>query len=183
MALYNTTYDAANTAVRAFLTKIGEYYLERPFNTGSGLAKQDWMKIRDEIFEGSCAYCGTSGVKLQMDHLIMFNRQEFGLHHPGNIVPACSSCNKRTKDKNGKYNSWENHLSIICERNNTKNHFFDRWKRIKQHIDEGEFAYPKLTEREYKAIKIIANNLYDRIKTEFEASIELYQELDKEFIK
>ena len=70
MALYNTAYDAANTAVRAFLTKIGEYYLDRSFNTSSGLAKQDWIKIRDEIFEGSCAYCGDSGVKLQMDHLI-----------------------------------------------------------------------------------------------------------------
>ncbi len=183
MALYNTPYDAANTAVRAFLTKIGEYYLERSFNTSSGLAKKDWLKIRDEIFEGCCAYCGVSGVKLQMDHLIMFNRQEFGLHHPGNIAPACSPCNKRTKNNNRKYNSWENHLSIICERNKSKEQFFDRWKRIKQHIDEGDFAYPKLTEGESKAIKIIASNLYERIKTEFESSIELYQELDKEFIK
>lgn len=183
MALYNTAYDASNTAVRAFLTKIGEYYLGRSFNTRSGLAKQDWLKIRDEFFGRCCAYCGISSVKLQMDHLIMFNRQEFGLHHPGNIVPACTSCNKRTKDNNGNYNSWENHLSIICERNNSKNQFFDRWKRIKQHIDEGEYAYPKLTEGENKAIKIIANNLYERMKTEFEASIDLYKELDKEFIK
>ena len=51
MASYNTQYDAANTAVRAFLTRIGEYYLKRSFNTaGKGIAKNDWIKIKDEIF-------------------------------------------------------------------------------------------------------------------------------------
>ncbi len=34
-------------------------------------------------------------IKLQIEHLIMFNRQEFGLHHPGNVVPVCSNCNNR----------------------------------------------------------------------------------------
>ena len=36
MAIYNTASDAANTAVRAFLTKVGEFYLGRTFNTGTG---------------------------------------------------------------------------------------------------------------------------------------------------
>ena len=36
MAIYNTPADAANTAVRAFLTKVGEFYLDRSFNTASG---------------------------------------------------------------------------------------------------------------------------------------------------
>ena len=35
MAIYNTASDYANTAIRAFLTKVGEYYLDK-FNTGSG---------------------------------------------------------------------------------------------------------------------------------------------------
>lgn len=42
MSIYNTASDASNTAVRAFLTKLGEYYLERSFNTSSGQGKQDW---------------------------------------------------------------------------------------------------------------------------------------------
>ena len=45
MALYNTTLDAANTAVRAFLTRVGEYYLGHSFNTGSGKGKLIWDTI------------------------------------------------------------------------------------------------------------------------------------------
>lgn len=181
MALYNTYADAANTAVRAFLTEIGEYYLERSFNTGAGKAKNDWDIIRDETFSGGCAYCGRSDVKLQMDHLIMFNRTEFGLHHPGNIVPSCKECNSRSKKEDGAYNTWEEHLSYICERNNQKEQFYDRWNRIKKHINEGKYKYPKLSVEEEKAIQIIANNLYDCIKKEFNNAIKLYEELGKAF--
>ncbi len=45
MAIYNTASDTANTAVRAFLTKVGEFYLGRSFNTGSGKGKADWERI------------------------------------------------------------------------------------------------------------------------------------------
>ncbi|MCH8032460.1 MAG: HNH endonuclease [Bacteroidetes bacterium] len=183
MASHNTVFDAANTAVRAFLTKLGEYYLGRNYNTGSGRAKVEWEKIREIIFEGRCAYCGKRDSKLQVDHLIMFNRTQFGLHHPGNIVPSCSKCNNRSKHSSGSYNNWEDHLSFICERNEEPHKFHERWKKIKLHITEGEFAYPKLTEEEIKAIRIIANDLYESIKTEFYHSIELYKELDSAFSK
>lgn len=36
MAVYNTASDSANTVVRAFLTKLGDYYLDHLFNTVSG---------------------------------------------------------------------------------------------------------------------------------------------------
>lgn len=39
MAIYNTPFDAANTAARSFLTSVGEFYLGRSFNTGSGPGK------------------------------------------------------------------------------------------------------------------------------------------------
>jgi len=42
MAKYNTYSDAANTAVRAFLTQVGEHYLGEKFNTGSGSGKKTW---------------------------------------------------------------------------------------------------------------------------------------------
>lgn len=89
MSIYNTTFDSANTAVRAFLTKVGEYYLGRSFNTSSGQAKKDWLIIKNEVFNSKCAYCGQQTDALQMEHLIMFNKIEYGLHHPGNIVPCC----------------------------------------------------------------------------------------------
>ncbi|MBK8090105.1 MAG: HNH endonuclease [Chitinophagaceae bacterium] len=183
MAVYNTQADAANTAVRAFLTRIGEYYLKRSFNTGIGKGKQDWLRIKDEIFEGKCAYCGKSDSKLQIEHLIMFNRVEFGLHHPGNIVPACVNCNGRSRNENSSYKSWEQHLSFICARDNEKDKFMDRWNKIKKHIDEGEYRYPPLSTEEKKAIAIIANNLYESIKNEFEQAVKLFQELDEAYTK
>jgi len=183
MAVYNTPADAANTAVRAFLTRIGEYYLKRSFNTGTGKGKQDWLKIKDEIFEGKCVYCGKSDSKLQIEHLIMFNKVEFGLHHPGNIVPACVNCNGRSKSENNAYKNWEQHLSFICERDNQKQNFFDRWNKIKRHTEEGEFRYPPLSTEESKAIAIIANNLYESIKNEFDQAVRLFQELDEAYTK
>ena len=181
LALYNTYADAANTAVRAFLTEIGEYYWGKSFNTSSGKAKKDWETIRDQIFSGECAYCGISDSQLQIEHLIMFNRTEFGLHHPGNIVPSCKECNSRSKKMDGTYNTWEEHLSFICEKNDQKEEFYYRWNKIKKHISEGVYKYPKLSSEEEKAIQIIANNLYDCIKKEFSNAIKLYEELGKEF--
>ncbi|MEQ1675224.1 MAG: HNH endonuclease signature motif containing protein [Chitinophagaceae bacterium] len=183
MAVYNTSADAANTAVRAFLTRIGEYYLGRPFNTLSGKGKQDWVKIRDLIFEGKCAYCGKSDSNLQMEHLVMFNREGTGLHHPGNIVPICSPCNKRSKNEEKNHLSWEDHLSSICKKNNDLNSFHRRWTKIKTHVEKGEFRYPTLSSEENKAISIIANNLYDSIKNEFEQAVKLFEDLDKAFTK
>ena len=58
MAVYNSPSDAANTAVRYFLTQVGEYYLKHSFNTGSGKGKKIWESIRDEDFQSCCTYCG-----------------------------------------------------------------------------------------------------------------------------
>ena len=55
MAIHNTGSDAANTAVRAFLTRVGERYLGHGFNTGSGKGNQIWEDTKDS-FEGRCAY-------------------------------------------------------------------------------------------------------------------------------
>lgn len=183
MAIYNTASDAANTAVRAFLTKIGEYYYGRNFNTGTSKAKQDWEKIRDIVFQSKCAYCGMSGAKLQIDHLLMLNREDAGLHHPGNIVPACSSCNTRTRDEEKKFNTWEKHLSYICEKTNEKEKFIDRWNNIKKHMNIGEFKYPILSSEETNALKIITNNLYNGVKIEFDRAVKLFEDIDTAYTK
>lgn len=150
MAVHNTHSDAANTAVRAFLTEIGRYYLGHSFNTGSGKSQKDWIKIKEEVFEGKCAYCGRKDSKLQIEHLIMFNREEYGLHHPGNTVPICTSCNKRSKKEDKSFKTWEDHLLFICESRNEKKKFQERLNRIKKHITEGEFKYPILSLEEKK---------------------------------
>jgi hypothetical protein len=181
MAIYNTSSDAANTAVRAFLTKVGEFYLGRSFNTGSGKSKTDWERIRDIVFEGCCAYCGQKGIPLQMEHLLMFNRTEYGLHHPGNIVPCCKSCNKREKKSDNSYTNWIEHLEIICKKTNQLEQFNDRKSKIEKSIfDEG---YPILDVKEQHAIRVIANSLYENIKSESQKSLELYKQLDAAFVK
>ncbi len=114
MTTYNTGSDSANTTVRAFLTKVGEFYLGRGFNTASGRGKGDWVRIQTETFHSRCAYCAEEKAKFTIEHLIMFNKAECGLHHPGNIAPCCVQCNKRGKDEDGNYLNWEDHLSEIA---------------------------------------------------------------------
>lgn len=167
MAIYNTPSDAANTAVRALLTDIGEFYYEGSFNTGSGKGKETWEKIKKD-FDNSCAYCGVSE-KLQIEHLIMFNRAEYGLHHPGNIVPVCSSCNGREKFEK-KYVPWQTQLERKAV-NATKEVIASRRKRIEDHLIN--YKYPALTIKEHSAIAIIAESLYSNIKTESEKSLAL----------
>lgn len=181
MAIYNTASDAANTAVRAFLTKVGEFYLGRSFNTGSGKGKHDWIRIRDDIFKGTCAYCGISGQPLQIEHLLMFNRTEYGLHHPGNIVPCCKSCNKRERKKDKSYTNWQEHLLIICNQKNEKTQYQIRKTKIEKSISDEQ--YPNLNEKEKHAIRVIANSLYENIKSESSKSFELYKQLDQAFVQ
>ena len=180
MAIYNTASDAANTAVRAFLTKVGEFYLGRTFNTGTGRGRSDWERIRDTVFGGKCAYCGESGGPLQMEHLFMFNRNEYGLHHPGNIVPCCRQCNKRQRRDDNSFANWKEHLKAVCERQGNSGKFSSRKDKIEKSMsDEG---YPNLDLNEQNAVRVIAGYLYENIKNETSKSLELYKQLDEAFV-
>lgn len=181
MTNYNTGSDAANTAVRSFLTKVGEHYLGRPFNTSSGKAQNDWMRIRDSVFEKRCAYCSVSGTDLQIEHLVMFNRAEFGLHHPGNIVPVCKKCNNRKKDQTKKYLSWQDHLMEVCSESGSREKFEERKNKILSHVKNEK--YPELSLEERHAIRVVSEKLYENIKNQVESSLELYRDLDKAFVK
>ena len=177
MTTYNTGSDSANTSVRAFLTKIGEFYLGKSFNTSSGKGKQDWTRIKEEIFESQCAYCGCVQDKPTIEHLVMFNRTECGLHHPGNIVPCCKKCNKRERDKDGNYLSWEEHLLSICENIET---YKKRKQKILNHIKAEN--YPNLTEDEKNALKAICEHLYSSTKSELDKSLVLYKNIDQTLV-
>ena len=181
MTNYNTGADAANTAVRAYLTKVGEAYLKRTFNTASGKGKADWEHIRDVIFQKKCAYCNRSDVTLEIEHLIMFNRKEYGLHHPGNIVPSCKKCNKRGRDGEGEYFTWKEQLQEICNDSDAGSEYNSRKKKILEHMKNKK--YPNLTNEEKHAIGVVASKLYNDIKGLVDGSIELYNTLDQAFVK
>ena len=178
MAIYNTASDSANTAVRSFLTKLGEHYLGRSFNTGSGRGKKDWARIKESVFGNSCAYCGVTGVALGMEHLVMFNRSECSLHHPGNVVPCCTPCNKRSRNADKSYVDWRTHLESRDISDASKK---EKLQKIEAHITaEG---YPNLTSDELKAIEILANSLYTSIQSEVQKSLDIYSELDEALIQ
>jgi len=172
MAIHNTSFDAANTAVRAFLTKVGAKYWGRTHNTGTGSGKAIWSEIKNGVFGGKCCYCGKQVEKLQIEHLVMFNRVEYGLHHPGNIAPICTECNRRTKDSAGKHLSWEEHLRNVCVRDNDTGSVEKRREKILKHITTGEFAYPNLSKNEENSIRVIAESLYQNVTAETEKLVD-----------
>jgi 5-methylcytosine-specific restriction endonuclease McrA len=45
---------------------------------------------------GRCAYCGATGCKLTIDHVIPISKG--GVHAAHNVVPACKPCNDSKKD-------------------------------------------------------------------------------------
>lgn len=181
MAVYNTASDSANTAVRAFLTKVGEHYLGHSFNTGSGKGKNLWLSIRDDDFNNCCAYCGEKQEKLQIEHVLMFNRTEFGLHHPGNIIPCCKECNKRERLEDKTYCNWQQHLIKVCESRGELSQAEARKQKILNNFKKHK--YPELNTNEEHAIRVIASSLYENIKTESEKSLDLYKQLDEAFVQ
>jgi hypothetical protein len=165
--------------IRAFLTKIGEEYLGHSFNTGSGKGKRIWLRIKEETFENKCAYCGLSSDPLTIEHLVMFNRSQCGLHHPGNIVPCCKSCNKRkTHTDTKKYFDWREQLESICK---SIDELKERKKKIQKHIKDEK--YPDLTEDEMNALRAVSVNLYERTSSELEKSINLFKDIDKTLVR
>ncbi len=180
MAVHNASGDAANTAVRAFLTKVGEHYLERSYNTGSKQGKVLWMRIKED-FKNKCAYCNKKTESLQIEHLVKFNRTECGLHHPGNTVPVCKSCNKTRKNAQKKDLNWQDHLRAVCRETKTETSYDGRYKKIISHIKKEK--YPNLTKDEKNTIKVVCKRLYENIKNEVESSLALYKDLDLAFVK
>ena len=79
--------DAQNALVRNLLGRLGTH----------SFGPADWNGVRDEDFGGVCAYCGAVA-PLEIEHAVPMNRAKMGEHHLGNLVPACSTCNRRKGD-------------------------------------------------------------------------------------
>ena len=161
--------DAANTAVRAFLTEIAKGYSKgQIYNRASRSGKAIWDRIFT-AFSGECAYCGVKNEreKLTVEHLIMFNWKECGLHLPGNTVPACRRCNKRGKDA-GRYHTWEEHLRRICSEHKEKHLVGPRRRKILAHFKH--FEYPSISQKEVGVIRDSAKSLYESVTDDVETA-------------
>ena len=179
MTTHNTASDAANTAVRAYLTDLGEKYLGHGFNTGLGKGKKIWSEIKNS-FGHRCAYCDEDVPKPTIEHLISFNRESGGLHHPGNIVPCCSGCNRRRK-VGGQEVDWRTHLADIIERDGLDlGTFRKRQQRIEEHVRKHQ--HPNLSDDELAAIRTIAKSLYSAVTDEVRRGTELYWSIHKSMI-
>ena len=64
--------------------------------TIANLSAAQWSAIK-VAYKFRCAYCGRTMNRLTQDHVIPLSKG--GQHVPENIVPACSSCNKRKYNK------------------------------------------------------------------------------------
>jgi hypothetical protein len=95
----------------------------------------------------------------------MFNRTEYGVHHPGNIVPCCRSCNKRERKVDRSFTNRVEHLEIICESRNEHHLISKRKRKIEKSIKDER--YPNLSNEEQHAIRVIANSLYKQLEQAF----------------
>ena len=131
------------------------------FDHSSKKGKERWDRIK-ERFKGKYAYCRRGGIKLEMQHLVMFNREQGGLHHPGNVVPACSKCNTRRKNQCGEYLDWVDHLAEVTKSNRGINVNFDKAKRdIEKHMKCEDF--PDIAKKQEK-IECHARSLYKKVR-------------------
>jgi 5-methylcytosine-specific restriction endonuclease McrA len=87
----NARWRAANPEkVREIVRTVGNRRRARLANSLATLTVQQWAAIL-ELYQGRCAYCGTSG-KMEQDHVIPVSRG--GGTTAENIVPACGTCNR-----------------------------------------------------------------------------------------
>ncbi len=136
-------------------------------------------------FRNRCAYCDIKEESLkgnlQREHLISFNKDAGGLHHPGNIVPCCAGCNKRRKE-DGQEVKWKTHLMDVVKRDGHSIPALERrQKRIEDHIKN--YEYPDLTDNEVAAIRTIARSLYEAVSTEVKRGTDLYWAIHEAMIR
>ena len=183
MASNPTPSDASNTAVRFLLRKAGSLHLKGMYNHKTSWGKDVWEEIVTEVFSSECAFCGVQAAyydgKFELEHLEGLNKTELGLHHPGNTVPVCKSCNLRTR-KGNVYANWEEHLEVVCSKNGDEDIIEERRERIWRHMNEGKWKLPMRTLLARKEIGRAAQHLYEDISRDCKIAVERYEKLKSE---
>ena len=95
--------DEINERLRKWRSETGfsrtEYHRKRRAAkraTVVSLTPEGWAQILEE-FGNRCAYCMCVMVTPTQDHIVPLSKG--GDHSPGNVVPACLSCNSRKCDR------------------------------------------------------------------------------------
>ena len=156
-----------NQAVRSFLAEIGALYCGFIYNHHLGKGKAAWSASLQYFYE-SCAYCGIRrenlprNTALTIEHIIECNQFQAGLHHPGNTIPACQSCNNsRHPKKAGEAVGWVEHLAGRCEALGHKAAVQKkRQEKIDTYMTSGPCPYPVLSVEEVAFLKKSAAELY-----------------------
>jgi len=176
--------DASNTAVRAFLWKAGAKVWGSNFNVKSTSGSRIWEEIRYEVFKDMCAYCGVIGEEkeLTIDHLDMINREQVGIHHPGNVAPCCRKCQTRKMTGEGR-EGWVEVLQRRCKETDTLAEFEARKDRITDHMYRGKYAMPVLGEGTLSALRLICERLYSSTSREVNDSVRLYDSILDSFVE
>lgn len=147
---------SANQSVRAFLAEIGGLYHKGKIydHKRAGWGLEEWQDIVEK-FEKKCIYCGQGDTPLSVEHLIECNRFCGGLHHPGNTVPACSSCNNSRHAKNAKdRTSWQEHLKSKWTDKTTLS---NQEAKLSSHLDT---QYPKISSTASRELIAICQKIY-----------------------
>jgi 5-methylcytosine-specific restriction endonuclease McrA len=77
----------------------------RAYDAGRGTFHQspEWRALAAAVRAAAtrCHWCGRSGVRLVADHVLSIVRRPDLALDPGNVVPACVSCNNRRGSSGG----------------------------------------------------------------------------------
>ena len=123
--------------------------------------RNDWNESK-AFFSHHCAYCGTK-TKLEIDYAVPINRQSLGEHRLGNLVPACSLCNR---EKGGRsftdfLENDEYRIEKIKEYMDCKNYVpLENNEQVKMILD---MAYNEISQVSERYIKIL-NELFPQVK-------------------
>ncbi len=86
---YDRAYKEANPAIYVASAAQGR---ARRASAPGRFSQAEWTTLLEE-FDYRCAYCQATGIPLEREHMTPLIRG--GAHAAHNIVPACTSCNRR----------------------------------------------------------------------------------------
>lgn len=128
------------------------------------VSKQEWALVLAE-FDGTCAYCGATASAenrgIVPDHLVAVT--DFGELIPGNIVPACQTCNDSRGNK-----PWRIFLASRFPADAA-----NRTRRIERHVAMHNYS-PRSPESSLTPEELMQ---YNALVTEWEVFLVKAQEL------
>lgn len=144
--------DVANKLVSMFLHDVSRRLCSK---LEMGVNDERYGRAVSEAFGGVCCYCGTplENDRAAVEHLEGMNRFRVGLHIPGNVIVACTRCNreKRRDDSLPRLSlaetGWESFLSHDCTRCPPSCKTCGYWMRVWPEAGERDTRLKKTREK------------------------------------